>query len=284
MMTRRAVGLSLLTLALSTLPLARVARADDQADEAELQFEIGADRYKAGDFRGALGHFLASNRLAPNRNVVFNVARAYEQLGQSPDAYRYYNQALAGEQDPAAQARIAEAIGRIEPLVAVLQLDSDPPGATIYVTRRDLGARGTTPLTMGLSPGHYVIFADLPGYEPLETPPQELRAGTRSHLVLPLKQVAGTLRVEGSPAGAEIRLDDEGGRSVCTLPCATSAPPGRYTVFASAHGYQTRAASVRLDAGAVAAVRIELEPITGTLLVASEVRNALVTVTAASAG
>ena len=131
MISRKSRRFALLALAIGTAVLGRGARADDLADEAELQFEIGADRYKAGDFRGALEHFLASNRLAANRNVVFNIARAYEQLGQNPDAYRYYNQALTGEQDPAARARIADAIARIEPLVAVLDVDSDPPGATI---------------------------------------------------------------------------------------------------------------------------------------------------------
>jgi outer membrane receptor for ferrienterochelin and colicin len=279
MISRKALGVALVILAIASLLLAggRLARADNLADEAELQFEIGADRYKAGDYRGALEHFLASNRLAPNRNVIFNIARAYEKLGHSPDAYRYYTQALVGEQDPVAQARIAEAIARIEPLVAVLQVDSDPPGATIYITRRDLGARGNTPLTMGLSPGEYAVFADIPGYESVEAR-QELKAGTHTHLVLPLKQIVGTLRVEGSPAGAEVRLDEDGGHATCAIPCIASVPPGRHTLFGSASGYQTKATIVSVVAGATDLERVELQPLTGTLLVASDVRNALVTV------
>ena len=54
------------------------ARADDLADEADLQFQLGAARYTQGDYQGALEHFLASNRLVPNRNVGFNIARCYE--------------------------------------------------------------------------------------------------------------------------------------------------------------------------------------------------------------
>ena len=45
----------------------------------------------------ALEHFLASNRLVPNRNVVYNIARAYEQLSRYADAHRAYTQALDGE-------------------------------------------------------------------------------------------------------------------------------------------------------------------------------------------
>src|SRR6185369_17081064 len=75
------------------------ARADGLADEADLQFQIGAEAYKKGDFTTALEHFLASNRLVANRNVMFNIARSYEQLGKFPESYRYYSDALRGEPD-----------------------------------------------------------------------------------------------------------------------------------------------------------------------------------------
>ncbi|MCU0683955.1 MAG: hypothetical protein MUF34_17225, partial [Polyangiaceae bacterium] len=71
---------ALTTLVAAALLLASPARADDTADEADLQFQLGFERYRGGDYRGALEHFLASNRLVPNRNVTFNVARSYEQL------------------------------------------------------------------------------------------------------------------------------------------------------------------------------------------------------------
>src|SRR5664279_50127 len=92
--------ISLLVIAF-TLLCARVAFADGQADEADLHFQIGAEAYKKGDFTGALEHFLTSNRLVPNRNVMFNIARAYEQLAHYPEAYRYYVDALRGEGDQA---------------------------------------------------------------------------------------------------------------------------------------------------------------------------------------
>ena len=77
----------------------RDARADDLADEADLQFQLGAARYRDGDYHGALEHFLASNRLVPNRNVSFNIASSFEKLKQYPAAFRYYTQALDGETD-----------------------------------------------------------------------------------------------------------------------------------------------------------------------------------------
>jgi hypothetical protein len=66
---------------LIALLLPAIARADGVADEAEINFRLGAERYQAGDFRAALAFFLASRRLAPNRNVRFNIVRTFQRLG-----------------------------------------------------------------------------------------------------------------------------------------------------------------------------------------------------------
>src|SRR5262245_18472265 len=78
---------------------AGVARADGLADEAELHFRLAAEAYTKGDYTYALEHFLASNRLVPNRNVVYNIARTFERLQRFADAHRYYVDALQGETD-----------------------------------------------------------------------------------------------------------------------------------------------------------------------------------------
>src|SRR5438105_4045956 len=114
----------------------RAAWGDDVANEAELQFTLGAERYQAGDYRGALEHFLASNRLAPNGHVLFDIARAYEQLKSYPEAYEYYSRARQRETAPAALDRIAESLRRVVPNVAVLDVTTDPPGARVYLDRK----------------------------------------------------------------------------------------------------------------------------------------------------
>src|SRR5262249_19848407 len=151
-------------LSTALLMTVRPAGADDLADEADLQFSLGADRYKEGDYRGALEHFLASNRLVPDPHVGFNIAPNYEQPQLSPEAFRYYTQALEGERDPQARERVTSAIEKIKPHVAVLKIETEPPGATIYIDRRDLGPRGSSPRTLGLAPGKYKVIADLPNY------------------------------------------------------------------------------------------------------------------------
>jgi tetratricopeptide (TPR) repeat protein len=139
----------------------------DLAEEADLHFRLGVDAYRRGDWSGALEHLLLSNRLAPNRNVVFNIARAYEQMGRYSEAFRHYVDYLALETDLERRASAEQALARIRPRVAVLRVESDPPGATIYVDRKELGPRGSTPRLLALDPGPHTVLLEAPGFEPM---------------------------------------------------------------------------------------------------------------------
>jgi len=141
-------SITLLVILGTLVPMS--AFADGQADEADLQFNVGADAFRRGDFTAALEHFLASNRLVPNRNVMFNIALAYEKLGKFAEAYRYYVDALRGEGDTQTIKQLEAAIERISPRVAVVEVNAQPPGAVVYLERRDLGSVGTTPARLGL--------------------------------------------------------------------------------------------------------------------------------------
>src|SRR5258706_1839314 len=218
------------------------------ADEADLQFSLGADRYREGDYRGALEHFLASNRLVPNHNVGFNIARSYEQLKQYPEAFRYYTQSLEGERDPQAKERVAAAIEKIKPHVAVLKIETDPPGATIYIDRRDLGSRGNSPRVLGLAPGKYKVLAELPNYEPSESfivdAPLAGETLVQLKLVPKLEGLTGSLVVNADERGALIEID--GGPRAFT-PAVLTLPAGPHKVKISLKGFRAieQAAQVR---------------------------------------
>src|SRR5947208_3436626 len=109
-------------------------RADGVADESDLQFTIGAEAYTKGDFTGALEHFLASNRLVANRNVMFNIALAYGEAKQLRiELVRILGKVdLAGE--PGTKVRIDDEHG---PIACVLPCVLDlPPGAHIAYFER----------------------------------------------------------------------------------------------------------------------------------------------------
>ncbi len=263
-------------LVVSLLCFSAPARADNLADEAEVEFELGADHYKANDFRAALEHFLASNRLVSNRNVVFNIARTYEQLKQSADAYRYYTQALEGETDKATRRRVAEAIARVSPLVAVLRVQTDPPGATVFLDRKDLGARGNTPLALGLGTGTHKVLVELAGYDPAEAEAVSVSVGAEKVVALHLTQIVGTVRVDGEPPGASIRVDTEEAPVIGTVPTILTLTPGRHTLLVSKEGFVTAPVPIDVPAKGRTVVQAKLAPISGNLVVSSDMRDGLV--------
>jgi len=264
-----------LLLAFVTTALPRSARADDVADEADHLFTLGAERYQDKDYKAALAHFLASNRLVRNRNVMFNIARTYEHLRQFADAYRYYQRSLEGETDAAIKARIKEALQRIGASVALLNVTTDPPGALIYLNRKDLGDRGAAPQSLALVPGTYTVIADLQGYDEATSQPVEVKVGAEKTVTLKLTRVVGIVRVSGAD-GATVRIDADDAPIVCTAPCDVPATPGQHTLVFARPGSRTTRLGVQVRANAVTTLRADLEAETGSLVVNSDERDAVI--------
>lgn len=189
--------------------LASLAWGADVAEEADHLFQLGVRDYAAGAYEDALGHLLASYRLAPNRNVQFNIARVYEQLGKKDLAWRHYHDYVEATADPTARADGEAALARLDPDVARVRITSLPTGATVYVGRVDLGARGLTPLTLALPPGKRSILLDLDGYVRAETT-ADLAIGKESRTAVELlPQPAAARPATTSPFQAVVRAGPE---------------------------------------------------------------------------
>ncbi|HEX4384089.1 MAG TPA: TonB-dependent receptor, partial [Myxococcales bacterium] len=264
------------------------ARAVDQgtilADEADFRFHRAAKLYGQGKVEEALGEFLASNRLVRNRNVIFNIARCFEQLHEFNEAYRWYTEILNDEMPPADDAALHDALKRLRPSLALLQVESNPPGATVYVDRKDLGARGQTPVTLALPPGKVTAIVELPGFEPHA---QTLTLATgRVGLVYPeLRRIYGEMSFEGEPQGFQVRLDGDeplkltGGRA--------QVVPGAHLATISAEGFAEQQIVVEVAANELEKVTFKLLPLpppSGALVVRANVDGALVRVDGKEAG
>lgn len=280
--TRRRLAVAALLLSCAQAAAPRTALADDVADEADHLFTLGAERYQANDHKGALQYFLASNRLVRNRNVMFNIARTYEHLKLFADAYRYYQRALEGETDGGQKARIKEAMARIAPSVALLEVKSEPPGALVYLNRKDLGDRGAAPQTLALPSGTYTVFAELPGYE--ESAPQkvEVRVGAEKSVTIKLTRVVGTVRLSGAD-GADVRLDSDDAPVLCKAPCTFPSPPGQHTLVLTKAGARTTRVGIAVKPNTTNDVKAALEPETGTVVVDAD-ENAEIIVDGRTAG
>ena len=253
------------------------AQRSVNADEAELQFQRGASAYSEGRFEDALEHFLASNRLVPNVNVLYNIAKVYERLERPADAHRYYVESLASEEDPATRADIEQSLTRLAAEVAVLDVTSDPPGARIYLQRRDLGVVGITPRPLAVSPGSYQVIVELDGYRVHRTEPIEVQRGRAAPVAVTLERIVGTIALEGE-AGVEARLGSSDAPVACVVPCSIAAPPGRHFLHLSKPGRAPSERAVTVSADRSTTVRVSLAELTGSLLVQADERGALVEV------
>lgn len=272
-------------MSLVVLASPSIARADGTADEAELHFRMGAADFRKGDYEGALAHFLASNRLVPNRNVVFNIASTFEQLKRWADAHRYYVDALDGETKPDAIAAVRAAIAKLSPNVAVLDIATTPPGATIYIDRKDLGSRGRSPRPLALPVGRYRVIVELEGHEPLTSEVIDVALGSEKKVALALRKIAGTVevRVDG-PKSAAVRVGDEKGPVACNAPCSLDLAPGTHEIFASAEKFATARKSVTIAARQKASVTLGMTPLTGSAVVKADELGAEVAVDGKVAG
>jgi tetratricopeptide (TPR) repeat protein len=182
----------------------------DLAQEADLQYQLGLRAYQARDLDQALEHLLASNRLVPNDNVVFNLGRVHEARGDLPSAWRYYDQYVRIEDDPERRREGEEARARIQPSVARVRVASEPPGARVYLERVELGSRGTTPVTLALPPGvHQLLVADdgaVPVARSIEVSAGELTEVSVPVPTTPLPSASGGGWLGATVSAGELRL------------------------------------------------------------------------------
>src|SRR5690606_27647341 len=135
-----------------------------------------------------------------------------------PAAHRYYTRAREVETNPQAVATINQALARIAGRVTLLQIESDPPGARVYLDRKDLGERGAAPQVMALPPRTYRVIAELDGYRDATSEPVQVQVGGQRSVSLKLERIVGTLSIKGTP-GASVRLDADNTPELCRTPC-----------------------------------------------------------------
>lgn len=293
------LGLASSSVAHGAAPETRSASLDI-AEEADVQFDLGVAAYKRGDYVGAVEHYLASNRLVPNRNVVYNLARAYEQLGRFDAAWRQYNEYVVLEPDPGLRAEGTAARDRLAARVALVDIQSDPPGALIFVDREELGARGQTPATIALPAGAHTVFLRRDGYHPTPTHPVSAVTGARTPASFALSPVLGSLHLRASdPAsdGAAVvligsRRNAEDAWVTATpwnadlgsLPLNVDLAPGQYELAISAVGHRPVVLPVELRAEQTLELPVDLPWLTGSIVVEAPERGAKIDLDGVPAG
>ncbi len=251
------------------------AIAGGTSDEAEVNFALGAAAFERGEVQVALGHFLASNRLAPNANVMYNIARSFEELGQVAEAFRWYaDAATAG--DAATRRDAEQAMADLGPKVARVDVLTQPAGAAIFVDREDLGSIGTSPRPLALSPGTHDLLLVAEGYKPEWVRGVVVAQGKAAEVNVALKPLQGRVQVQGA-SGLEVFVDGAEA-AACAAPCAVDLRPGLHTI--RVRGPSSRSLPVQVQVVADEALEIapEVLPITGTVVVSAEETGATIEV------
>lgn len=261
----------------AVLLVASPVGASDLAEEADLLFRMGNERARAGEYREALLHYLHSNRLVHNRNVIFNIASMHEALGQHADAYRYYVESLDTDMDPASRAGVLEAIGRMRQRIGVVRVVTDPPGATIFVDRKDLGSRGQSPQMLAFVPGRHRIMVELTGYRPVEPKEVDASAGSDTAITFRLEQLMGKVRVQDVPSGTRVRIDKEDAKPIA-VPAEIELPAGDHDFQVTSPGREPVVVSVHVAADATVRISPRLALRKGSVVVTANEPSAAIDV------
>lgn len=182
--------------------------------EGKARYERGAEAYSAGRFKDAIELFLQADALAPSAALSFNIARAYEKIGDDASTLQWYRDFRRRAPEAKNGPEVDERIHVLEAALAkkgVQQLTvlSRPLGATVIVDEQPVGV---TPFTGQFPPGAHKIVLSLRGYadseQKLELPAdraQELEVplvpGTKAAAPAPDAPMAPGAAPAGSPAG-----------------------------------------------------------------------------------
>lgn len=258
----------------------------EQADEAQFHFLRGNSAYQEKRYEDALASWYQSNRLVPNRNVQFNIARCLQRLGRYGEAFRAWSTLLAQSLPEEEATSVRAALAELRPHLALVDIRSTPPGAIIYAGRKDLGALGVTPKVLALAPGATSIILEHPGYRPVQLQ-TDLVPGQPRELVAIMELIRGQVVLRRIPQDAEVRRDLLDGELVRRGPGPFSTLPGPLVLFVSAPGYQTERVALTAVPDQTVISDVVLTPAippTGTLVVRANITGALIRIDGKEAG
>jgi tetratricopeptide (TPR) repeat protein len=135
-------------------------------EQAKQLYLLGAEAFGAQRNADAIRYFRSAARLVPSPKLTYNIALAYDEMGDTGPALAAFREFLLEEPDSPHRADVTERIAELQRRLRVagvqlVTVASDPPGATLRVAGEALGV---TPWTGELSPGAYQLRLDLPGY------------------------------------------------------------------------------------------------------------------------
>jgi len=123
-----------------------------------------------------------------------------------------------------------------------VRIDSAPPGATVYLGRKDCGPVGVTPWAGRVHNGTYTVIVELEGYDPAQREFKIVRSRREQSLFVPLVKKQAPPRIDvradadKNVFGAQVVLD---GQPQGTVPVLLQTTEGRHLVEIKKDGFET---------------------------------------------
>jgi len=138
-----------------------------------------------------------------------------------------------------------------------LRVQSDVPGANVFVDEREAGALGRTPFQNPVKVGKHHVWIERPGYQPIERD-IDVGVGEDPLIKVELERVTyGRVRVVASRADAEVFID---GKRVGRVPVEKDLDAGEHRVVVSAEGMKDWKKDVVIERGQATPLRVRLRP------------------------
>lgn len=118
--------MGILALAFTLLAAAGAAWADDAKEQAKQHFMAGEQKFKAGDYQGAIAEFEAADALVPSPILSYNIGLAHEKLGQDEQAVAKYQDYLVRRPDAPNRAQVEARISGLQQKIAAAKAPPAP--------------------------------------------------------------------------------------------------------------------------------------------------------------
>ena len=108
-------------VSLALLPLAFPMSAFAQTDAGRIHFQAGASDYESGDYQHALEEFQRAYELSQRPQLFYNIALAYQQLGDLEHAVEYLGRFLNEVEDIANRENLERRLTNFQERLAAEQ-------------------------------------------------------------------------------------------------------------------------------------------------------------------